>query len=355
MGFTELRPIQFRNLKDRGIDLDAPEVFFVGENGQGKSNLLEAIYFACFGSSFRTKKNAYLIQSGFDEMAVHCDYDFLSEPHTISHILEKTKRTIKRDDEILKDRSALLEHLVTIIFSHSDFSFVSGGPEMQRLFFDQTLSLYTPLYLQSLRTYAKILKSRNVVLKEKQYSVLDALDLQLSAAGTLLQKYRHDLIQAFNERFSALYESVAGFPVSISYRPSWKNEDPVERLFKSRQKDTIMKTTTSGPHRDKFLFMRGNEEFTQHASTGQTRLMSLLLRVSQGWFYYNSTGHKPVLLLDDVMLELDFKKRLNFLELLPPYEQAFFTFLPDERYQDYQNSNTLIYSVQEGRVHEKSI
>ena len=111
-----------------------------------------------------------------------------------------------------------------------------------------------------------------------------------------------------------------------------------------------MKTTTSGPHRDRFVYRHEDRDFTRTASTGQLRLVSLILRVAQAQFFASRSGRSPVLLLDDVLLELDPTRRKRFLDALPAYEQAFFTFLPDERFNDYRREDTLIYRVADGRI-----
>ena len=128
----------------------------------------------------------------------------------------------------------------------------------------------------------------------------------------------------------------------------------LQRLQDRLPRDLAMKTTTSGPHRDKFFFFHQDQDFIGVASTGQMRLMSLLLRLSQASMVQKLGGKNPVLLLDDVLLELDFDKRKRFLANLPDYEQAFFTFLPDEQVAEYLKNDALCYRVEKGRFHEAS-
>jgi recombinational DNA repair ATPase RecF len=123
-----------------------------------------------------------------------------------------------------------------------------------------------------------------------------------------------------------------------------------QELERRRDHDRYMRTTTSGPHRDRFLFLWDGEDFTRIASTGQVRLASLLLRVAQAQFFSVETDRKAVLLLDDVLLELDPTRRARFLEVLPAYEQAFFTFLPDEHFTRFRKADTLLYRVANGSV-----
>jgi DNA replication and repair protein RecF len=119
-------------------------------------------------------------------------------------------------------------------------------------------------------------------------------------------------------------------------------------LEKRREADRIAGVSLSGPHRDRYVFTRDGEEFSAQASTGQRRLLALLLRIAQARRFSEVTGKNPVLLLDDVLLELDPEKRRKFLLVMPEYEQAFYTFLPEEPYERYRKSHTLVYTVSGG-------
>ena len=140
--------------------------------------------------------------------------------------------------------------------------------------------------------------------------------------------------------------------MSIAYHPSWKktktSEDALELLEGKRERDKILGTTTSGPHRDDIVFKYGENDFSQLASTGQMRLLSLILKVTQAIYYHEQSGKKPILLLDDVLLELDAQRKVAFLASLPEYEQAVFTFLPEENFLHYAKKDTLLYSVKGG-------
>jgi DNA replication and repair protein RecF len=240
--------------------------------------------------------------------------------------------------------------------------FVSGPPERRRWFFDQTLSLYDPVYLEDLRRYKRVLKSRNIVLRDyaqkaadtnSTEQVLDALDPQLAEYGLKLMEKRAQAALDFSAVFEPLYKEVAGIgKITVQYICSWKT-DTAPALQERRSADMAAGITMTGPHRDRYVFASGQAngaEFTVKASTGQRRLLALLLRTAQAARFSQVTGKRPVLLLDDVLLEMDGEKRRRFLSVLPAYDQAFFTFLPDEPYQNYCGENTLIYTVKDGQV-----
>jgi DNA replication and repair protein RecF len=238
--------------------------------------------------------------------------------------------------------------------------FVAGAPERRRWFFDQCLSLYDPVYLDDLRRYRKILKTRNAVLKENQgtpnrgagNSLLDVLDPQLAAYGIRLMEKREEASRCFSETFGPLYEAVAGIGgIEVRYTPSWKNtgnENLTVFLAEKREADFSAGICLSGPHRDRYSFTRFGTDFSAKASTGQRRLLALLLRIAQARRFSEMTGRNPVLLLDDVLLELDPEKRRRLLSVMPGYDQAFYTFLPEEPYNRYRKSDTLVYYVKSG-------
>ena len=457
MGFTSISTYSYRNLQNQRVSLKARRIFLVGENGQGKSNFLEAVYLLSYGSSFRTNRENELITHGTREMALNGRYARPEEDYIEGSVAfklsragrpgqtigavgeagsstpapdevpdsntapaaaanaqtaqnpknaapaasttpskEKTKeKIIELDGTRIHDRKQLISHLPAIVFSHDDIYFVNGPPERRRWFFNQTLSLFDPLFIDTLRDYRKILKMRNLALKDQRRDLIPIYDQQLATAGLEIQRRRADLINDFNRVVAPIFEQVSTIsePLTIEYRPSWPagpstasrpaniagataaglasdaaknastaaapsalnqnpnqnpkpNPDPAHApkeapdgidqvcrlLEEKREQDLLYGTTSSGPHRDRFIFRLAGSDFARIASTGQLRLMSLILRIGQCRYFSEKTGRRPILLLDDVLLELDSERRKRFLAQLPEYEQAFFTFLPDEKY-----------------------
>ena len=357
MAFKKIKVYNYRNLVDGEINVEADQVFLVGENGQGKTNFLESVYLLCYGSSFRTRKDKEIVKIGKNAMSV-LGTNVVDIDNEISVRIEEGKKKIQFNGKRVSDRKQLLEHFPCIVFNHDDIDFISGPPERRRWFFNQTMSLYNPLFIDVLRRYAKILDMRNTSIKEGRLEMLDIYDEQAAAVGIELQKRRAEAISLFNKTFCSLFLLISGLEeeIGISYFPSWKHADSqdavVSHLRNRRSLDITFKTTTSGPHRDRIAFFVSGRDFARIASTGQRRLMSLVLRVAQAKFYSEMTGKMPLLLLDDVLLELDAKKRRKFISLLPEYNQAFFTFLPDEHYDNYKSGDTIIYRVENGSFSE---
>ena len=368
MLFSLLRTTAFRNLADAQTFTAAKDVFLVGENGQGKTNFLEALYFCAFASSFRTDRDSEMAHNAGDIRNKSFSVQVNIEQSVNDEILvklEKGKKSIFINGKRAEDRKELLSVAPCIVFCHEDMEFINGSPERRRWFFDQTLCLYDPVYLDDFRRYRRVLKSRNTVLRDfaqQKFSgnispVLDALDPQLAMYGQRLMEKRELALKQFSDVLNPLYEEVSGIKgVTVQYIPSWKPEtDALALLHEKQAADITSGFTLSGPHRDRYVFMQDNgsshpAEFTGQASTGQRRLLALLLRAAQVRRFSQMTGLNPILLLDDVLLEMDGGKRSRFLSVLPAYSQAFFTFLPEEPYESYRKDDTLIYKVENGQL-----
>lgn len=363
MPFLSLRLASFRNLEDATLPIAADRVFLVGENGQGKTNFLEALYYLSYGSSFRGSVDAEAPRRGSEgfllEAATRTDLAEDSLPPEEIRVAWTGKaKDIRREGKPLKDRKELVERNPAVVFCHEDFSFAAGEPERRRFFFDQTAGLVSAAYIDALRDYKRILKQRNAALKEGRLSILDLLDEQLAGRGLELMEARGRVAADFDGRIALLYERVSllGVEVRLRYRPSWPadadREAVVERLAARRSDELALGTSLSGPHRDRYLFLAEGRDFTATASTGQQRLLSLALRTAQADYFTSQTGRRPVLLLDDVLLELDPGKRKRFLESLPEASQAFFTFLPGEPWEGYRGPETIVYRVEHGRFED---
>ncbi len=356
MSFRTLRTFHYRNLADAEIELSAPEIFFVGENGQGKTNLLEAIYFLCFGASFRTRADSLLLRHGEREMSLQGAYVAGAERGEILAKIDGAAKEIRLNGKVVRDRKELLAASPCIVFSHDDLLFVSGSPEERRRFLNQTMSLHDPLFIDLLRRYHRLLKLRNAALRERRRDLVELYDGELAESGLSIQERRERASGEFNEIFRPLFRSISGLDgeLDLRYAPSWRRgarPEEIRSLLGSRyETDCELGTTSSGPHRDRLHFSLAGRDFSKSASTGQLRLMSLILRICQASYFSKATGRKPLLLLDDVLLELDPVRRERFIGALPASDQVVYTFLPDERYAAFRSSSTIVYRVEKGAI-----
>ncbi|MDR0474761.1 MAG: DNA replication and repair protein RecF, partial [Treponema sp.] len=341
MYFSSLRTTAFRNLVDAEVFTGARDVFLIGENGQGKTNFLEALYFCCYASSFRGARDADMLQNGKEDFSasvktVYSSNSAIGESGLADisgEVLikyEKGKKTVSIDGKRAEDRKDLLSIAPCIVFCHEDMEFVSGSPEKRRWFFDQALSLYDPVYLEDLRRYRRVLKFRNAMLRdnaihrlgEAPEPMFDALDVQFAQYGASLVEKRETAARLFSEVFGPLYREVSGIDgISVHYVPSWKKpgagssggvlsgDEALAYLKERRATDIGAGTSMSGPHRDRYVFLHNGNEFAGKASTGQRRLLALLLRIAQAKRFSDTTGKNAIVLLDDVLLVMDGEKR----------------------------------------------
>ena len=333
MSLKQISFYNYRNLKNGTLDLDIPSIVLRGNNGQGKTNFLEAVYLLCYGSSFRTKKEKTLCLYGTDEMAVSgiMTNKQSGMDSVVSVSVVKGIKKIKIDNKNIEDRKEIIRMNPCIIFCHNDISFVNGTQEKKRWFFNQTLSLYDSFFIDILRNYKRIMKERNFCLREKKMDLIDIYTVQLAEKGKEIQEKRSSIIDIFNDTFRPVVKKIIDMDLFLEYCPSFgKNADPEEIFQKSLGRDLSLGITTKGPHRDSFVFRYDKRDFVEIASTGQIRLLSLILRIVQAKFFSKLTGYKPILLIDDVLLELDTGRRKKIIEEFPEYSQIFLTFLPDE-------------------------
>lgn len=358
MGFASLGFLNFRNLADREIGVGARQVLLVGENGQGKTNLLEAVHLLSVASSFREDRDAALLRDPSLPARLAGRYERAGEPPCGLSVRWEPgrRRDVLVNGKPVSDRRDLLSEVLCICFVQQDADFVVGPPEARRRFFDQVLALAHPAWLEVFRDYRRVLRARNAALKTSATNLLDVLDAQIAPLGLALRERREALVADFDAVFGPLVAGImgGGGRVHVRYRPSWAGLDTeaavAERLAADRARDLAFGTTTSGPHRDRFSCVVDGRDFAHFASTGQVRLCALALRVAQARFLAERTGRKPVLLIDDVLLELDPGRKRAFVERFPDYEQAFFTFLPGENHLGARSDDALLLAVENGEL-----
>ena len=362
MQFKSVKYFNFRNIVDSEVEYDADNIILKGINGQGKTNILESIYTLSYGSSFRTQNIREMVCHGKDDMHLvgNAESDE-GEKFKIDYYIKDKKRHIYINDREVKDRKELIYNFPCIVFSHEDIDFIKGEPENRRRFFDQTMSMYNPLYLDDTRRYRSILNQRNAAIKNGQLSLLPLYNERLAKYGLSIMEERVRSIYEFNLIFPDLYKKISGSDknIVIKYLPSWSTltttDEVCEYLESTKERDVRNVTTTSGIHRDRYIVEDENGPFIQSGSTGQIRLASLLFRVAEARFFIKKTGKKPILLIDDVLLELDSNKRASFLKELSDYSQAFYTFLPRENYFSESKESVIEYLLEEGKVEKATI
>lgn len=348
----------FRNLKTDVIETDFDQVVLHGRNGQGKTSFLEALYTLCYGASFRTENPKDMVSHGKEGFQLwSLIQDSAGFQRKIQLSVVGSKRSLSIDSRPVYDRKDLIFLLPCIIFSYDDIMIIRGEPDQRRDFFDRMLLTLDMEYLDDLRVYKKTLKQRNALLKQENpdMDLFVVYDMKLAQSGSRLMKSRAAAIEAFSKGFSELYGTISDDmrKIEIIYRPSWNclDESGIRNVLESNlQRDLYLSTTTTGIHRDRIIINDQNGLFINTASTGQMRLASLCLRSAQAQYFKTKTGLDPVMLLDDVLLELDSGKRALFLDKLNLKGQAFYTFLPEEKYFSGKKEGRCYYEVEDGSL-----
>lgn len=339
MRFLNVKICNFRNISLAETPTDARDIILTGENGQGKTNFIEALYTLSYGSSFRTQHLKEAVRHGTDGFSISGEFENeYGETERITTSFHEGKRRILIDGKEINDRKELIYRFPCIAFIHDDIGFIKGEPDVRRKFFDQMMSLHSPSFFDSIRTYRIILSQRNAAIRNNQRELMHLYDQRLASAGLEIMKERAAAVYDFNMIFPSLFRKISysGMDLDIRYQPSWgdfqSESEIISYLEDTEERDLKMMTTTSGIHRDRFSVMSPSGPFAAVGSTGQIRLCSILFRISEARYFTKMTGKQPVLLIDDVLLELDAAKRSMLLSELDGYSQAFFTFLPRESY-----------------------
>ena len=354
MRFKRIAIHDFRNISSADTDVDAKDIILTGENGQGKTNFIEAVYTLSYGSSFRTSHLREAVRNGSNGFSISAEFEnSYGEIERVSTSFSENRRRIIIDGKEINDRKELIYHFPCIAFIHDDIGFIKGEPEVRRKFFDQMMSLHSPVFFDYLRSYRSVLMQRNAAIRSGRSDLIHLYDQRLAMYGLAIMKERASAVYDFNAIFPGLFRKISGssLDLEIRYQPSWgdfPSEDEIIRyLEKTEERDIRMMTTTSGIHRDKFSVMSPSGPFAAIGSTGQIRLCSILFRISEAKYFTAKTGNEPILLIDDVLLELDDRKRAELLSELDGYSQAFFTFLPRESYFG-EKRESIVYSAVNG-------
>jgi DNA replication and repair protein RecF len=346
----------FRNLAE--LDLTPGPRFNVlfGDNGQGKSNLLEAIYYLGALQSFRGAPRADLVAHGAERALLAAR--FITEPHPIKAQVRLSRhegRTLALDDKRPRSTGAWLGALPMVLFHPGDVSLAGGAPELRRAFLDRILEQMDATYTSAARTYEKALRSRNRLLKVPgaDKRSITAYDDILASAGSVIGQSRARLIDELKPRVEDAFREIAGeaLPLEVAYRP--RVEPTVEAiraaLANALPKDLARGFTADGPHGDDLALTVRARGARHHASQGQHRMMVLAMKVAELDVLARRIGRVPVLLLDDVSSELDPTRNRRLFAVLDRLGgQVFLTTTQRELIR--VEGTRLDYRVEGGRV-----
>lgn len=312
----------FRNYDALEMTFDPKRNIIIGENAQGKTNLIEAVYLCAFARSFRTPNAAELIQFGEEMSTVTAEAVSEDIEKKISISINRSgKKMIKKDGKIIKRTAELLNNLVVVVFSPEDLRIIKDSPDKRRNFINKEISQLRPKYFEALKNYHNVLRQKNSLIKqagrlrgESVEEMFDIYDYQLAGYGGEVVGMRRAFVELLSERASKIQQHISkGQEVlEIKYRESASKEDFFEIIQKNREKDIEHGYCGNGPHRDDLEFYINGKDARKYGSQGQQRTIALSLKLAEIQIAETILGEPAVLLLDDVLSELD-QERQSFL------------------------------------------
>ncbi|MBQ8081059.1 MAG: DNA replication/repair protein RecF [Clostridia bacterium] len=328
MKLNSLRLSTFRSYER--VTLEPPEgvTVIVGENGAGKTNLLEAVHLCCLGRSHRTTDDSEMIAHHADTAASYLSVSRRDGTHEVGVRLyreQKRKKLLYVNGKTASRMGDLIGHATCVIFSPEDLSVVKGGPAVRRRYLDMLLSQLQRPYFYALQAYHSTLRQRNALLRAIAFggdaAQLDVWDEQLAQAAAPIVRLRSVMIGKLDQLAEAHYAYIGGREEErfhAAYQTGIDVHDALSSmralLAASREEDMRRQTTTAGPHRDDLLLRLSDRSLEAYGSQGQARTAALALKLASFDVLSESQGEPPLLLLDDVLSELDPQRRNRLIE-----------------------------------------
>ncbi len=320
MFIRDLELTNFRNYETLSISLAEGINIFQGNNAQGKTNILESIYLCATARSHRTHKEKEIIRWSNDSAHVKLSVHKKYVQDTIDFHLTGNSKSATINKLPIGKLGELFGCLNIVMFSPEDLQLIKNSPKERRRFMDIEMCQIDKMYYYTLRQYHKVLKQRNLALKQfyknKDSSMLDVWDMQMAEYACTLIKKREVFIEEVNEIAKDIHQDISGKKeqLEVIYSPNVKREDFEDKLLKNREKDIVMQTTTMGPHRDDLSFFINEMNVKNYGSQGQQRSVVLSMKLAELAIMKKYIGEAPVLLLDDVLSELDYNRQCDLFK-----------------------------------------
>mgnify|MGYP001623066054 CR=1 FL=1 len=347
----------YRNYESLHISFDSGTNILLGDNAQGKTNILESLYVCGTTKSHRGSKDKDIIRFGEEEAHIRMFLIRSGIRHRIDMHLKKNKAKGAAIDGIPIRKAAELFGMVHFVFfSPEDLNIIKNGPHERRKFMDSELCQMNRLYLTQLTNYNKVVLQRNKLLKDLSFSsglkdTLDIWDAQMVSYGCSLIEEREKFICQINELLKNIHRNITGGreEIELIYEPNVTKEEFGKRLLLNREKDLRQKLSSTGPHRDDFCVKVNGIDIRRYGSQGQQRSAALSLKLSEIYLVRNSIHDQPVLLLDDVLSELDSSRQKYLLKSIREI-QTFITCTGVEEFVQNQFPLNRIFEVVNGSV-----
>ena len=354
MKINSIRIKNFRNIEDIEIFPDENMNIICGENAQGKTNIIEAIWFFTGAKSFRNSKETVFVKFGEEKAKLEINYIFKGCEEKIKVEIENNKRTAFLNGKKLSSPSLLAGNFGAVIFSPSDLSLIKDSPSIRRKFIDISIGQLYPSFVEILNSYTRAVIQRNRIIKDFKYDktlsiILDSFEKEIVENGIKIINYRKKYISILEKYVPDIYFGLSAGKEKIEtkYILNCEPEKLEENLKFSRENDSLLGVTTVGPHRDDIDFKINGISVRSFGSQGQQRSVALSLKLAGAEVSKEITDEYPVCLLDDVMSELDPSRQNYILNHIKEW-QVFLTCC------DPANTNSLIkgkvFNIEKGAV-----
>ena len=349
----KMKLINFRNYENQEIQFNKNINIIYGDNAQGKTNILEAIFLSSFGKSFRTSKEKELIRFGQDKLMVEANFQKKDRDGKI-RIEIGSKKQITVNGIKIKKLSEVLGNINIVIFTTEDIKILKDGPAGRRRFLDMMIGQLRPNYVHNLNLYIQTLEQRNNYLKQikelnKPQEMLEIWDEKLAEYGEKVYLYRKEFVDKIINKINDIHKKITDEKeeLKIEYISNCSKKNEYLKILNERRKlDIIKGFTTKGVHRDDFVIYINDREVGVYGSQGQNRTVILSLKLSELNVVYDEIGEYPILLLDDFMSELDEKRRKNFLENIENTQ----VIITGTDKVDLSTIDCSLYNVQKGEI-----
>lgn len=321
MYFKTISLENFRNYPDQKLDFHRNLNLILGQNAQGKTNLLESLFIMGLGKSFRTNRDADMIAFGKDFAKAACVVDGERGETGIEVCYQKEGKIIRVNGVKLDRTVDLLENVYIVVFSPEDLKIIKEGPDHRRRFLDRELCQIKPVYYSDLGNYKKVLRQRNVLLRENNpdKNLFSVFDASLADYGIRIVNERKEFTKRLQDISSRIHWDISQGKefLRISYETKIETKDEFrEALERNFESDVYRGFTGTGPHKDDLKIEVNDTDIRTYGSQGQQRTAALSMKLAEIGLIRQETGCSAVLLLDDVMSELDQGRQRYLIEAM---------------------------------------
>lgn len=313
--------LNFKNIEEASLNFSPKVNCFIGNNGMGKTNVLDAVYYLSFSKSYTNQPDNLVLHHGSDFLMLKGMYERRGEPEEITLSLQRGKRKVlKRNGKEYKKMSMHIGLLPVVMVSPMDWELIRGASEERRRLMDMIISQSNPEYLMSLIRYGKAVENRNAMIRKGYRDVIlfESIETQMCADARYIHECRQQWVDDFSPIFLKYYRAISGSAetVRLLYKSHLNDSSMHDLLSSNRERDMIIGYTTRGVHRDDIELLLGEYSMRKTGSQGQCKTYTIALRLAQYDFLKQVSGITPILLLDDIFDKLDTSRVENIVNMV---------------------------------------